>query len=46
MHKLLGGKISNFQYDAWRTAMNWSVDWAWWYKDARERQLSDRLQRY
>ena len=34
----------HFHFDAWRTAMNWSVDWAWWAKDARERQLSDRLQ--
>ena len=26
--------------------MNWSVDWAWWGKDDRERQLSDRLQAF
>ena len=26
--------------------MNWSVDWAWWNKDVRERQLSDRLQAF
>lgn len=32
--------------DAWRTAMNWSVDWAWWAKDPRERELSDRLQAF
>ena len=43
---LRGGQRDNFQYDAWRTAMNWSVDWAWWAKDARERQLSDRLQAF
>lgn len=36
----------NFRYDAWRTAMNWSVDWAWWAKDPRERELSDRLQAF
>jgi len=36
----------NFQFDAWRTAMNWSVDWAWWAKDVRQRQLSDRLQAF
>ena len=36
----------DFQYDAWRTAMNWSVDWSWWGKDARERELSDRLQAF
>jgi oligosaccharide reducing-end xylanase len=37
---------ANFQYDSWRTAMNWSVDWAWWAQDVRERQLSDRLQAF
>lgn len=37
---------ADFQFDSWRTAMNWSVDWAWWGKDARERQLSDRLQSF
>ena len=26
--------------------MNWSVDWAWWNKDVRERRLSDRLQTF
>ena len=35
-----------FQFDAWRTAMNWSVDWAWWGKDAWEQQLSDRIQKF
>ncbi len=35
-----------FQYDCWRTAMNWSVDWAWWNKDPREQVLSDHLQRF
>jgi oligosaccharide reducing-end xylanase len=34
----------DFGFDAWRTAMNWSVDWAWWGADAREQALSDRLQ--
>jgi oligosaccharide reducing-end xylanase len=43
---LRSGMGSNFQYDAWRTAMNWAVDWAWWAKDVRERQLSDRLQAF
>ena len=37
---------ANFRFDALRTAMNWSVDWAWWAKDPRERQLSDRLQAF
>lgn len=34
---------ANFRYDAFRTAMNWSVDAAWWAKDTREIELSDRL---
>ena len=37
---------ANFRFDAWRTAMNWSVDWAWWAKDPRERELSDRIQAF
>jgi oligosaccharide reducing-end xylanase len=37
---------ADFQYDSWRTAMNWSVDWAWWAKDVGEPQLSDRLQTF
>lgn len=37
---------SDFQYDAWRTAMNWSVDWAWWARDVRQPELSDRLQAF
>ena len=39
-------KSANFEFDSWRTAMNWSVDWAWWARDAREKQLSDRLQTF
>ena len=37
-------RSADFQYDSWRTAMNWSVDWAWWAKDPRQQELSDRLQ--
>ena len=37
---------ADFQYDSWRTAMNWSVDWAWWNKDVREKDLSDRIQSF
>lgn len=33
----------NFRYDAWRTAMNWAVDSAWWAKDPRQITLSNRL---
>jgi oligosaccharide reducing-end xylanase len=41
-----GPSTADFRYDAWRTAMNWSVDWAWWAKDPRERELSDKLQAF
>jgi len=37
---------ADFQHDAWRTAMNWSVDWAWWANDDRQPELSDRLQAF
>ncbi len=37
---------ADFQYDSWRTAMNWSVDWAWWAADPRQAELSDRLQAF
>jgi oligosaccharide reducing-end xylanase len=40
------GAKGAFLFDAWRTAMNWSVDWAWWGADRRQRQLSDRLQAF
>ena len=36
----------HFRFDAFRTAGNWSVDWSWWGKDVRERELSDRLQAF
>jgi oligosaccharide reducing-end xylanase len=36
----------DFRYDAWRTAMNWSVDAAWWAKDPRENELSNKLLRF
>lgn len=37
---------SDFRYDAWRAAMNWSVDYAWWAADPRECGRSDRLQAF
>lgn len=37
---------ANFGFDAFRVAGNWSVDWSWWGKNARERELSDRLQAF
>jgi oligosaccharide reducing-end xylanase len=39
-------KTVNFRYDAWRTAMNWAVDYAWWAKDPRQVELSNRLLRF
>jgi len=41
-----GRSNTNFSYDAFRTAGNWSVDWSWWAKDSRERELSDKLQTF
>jgi endo-1,4-beta-D-glucanase Y len=35
---------NNYAYDAWRVAMNWSVDYAWHAKAANEKVLVDRLQ--
>ncbi len=40
------GKPSQFGYDSWRTISNWSVDYAWWGKDPRERALSDEVQHF
>lgn len=37
---------TNFLADAWRTAMNWSMDWAWWQADPRQKELSNRLQQF
>ncbi|HXO75349.1 MAG TPA: glycosyl hydrolase family 8, partial [Puia sp.] len=37
---------ANFSFDSWRTASNWSVDWAWWEKDKGEQILSDRIQAF
>jgi len=37
---------TNFSYDAFRTAGNWSVDWSWWGKDPRQQVLSDKLQAF
>lgn len=41
-----GSYSTNFSFDAFRTAGNWSVDWSWWGKDPRQRELSDRLQAF
>lgn len=36
----------HYQFDSWRTCMNWSMDWSWWAKDERQKQLSDCLQAF
>ena len=36
----------NFSFDSWRTASNWSVDWAWWHKAPAEQVLSDKIQAF
>lgn len=36
----------DFRFDAFRTAVNWSVDYAWWAKDQNEKVLTDRLQAF
>ncbi|MGI4875793.1 MAG: glycosyl hydrolase family 8 [Janthinobacterium lividum] len=35
-----------FSFDSWRTASNWSVDWAWWHKAPPEQALSNRIQAF
>ena len=40
------GKPSQFAYDSWRTASNWSVDYSWWGKDARAKTRSDHIQTF
>ncbi len=37
---------ADFRYDAWRSAMNWSMDWSWWRADPRQVALSNRLQAF
>jgi len=36
----------DFRYDAWRSVMNWSMDWSWWRVDPREIARSNRLQAF
>lgn len=40
------GSRTPFGYDSWRSVSNWSVDYSWWKKDAREVTLSDRIQKF
>ena len=37
---------ADFRYDAWRNAMNWSMDWSWWRADPRQVELSNRIQAF
>lgn len=37
---------ADFRFDAWRTAMNWAVDWSWWRLNPRAQELSQRLQAF
>ncbi len=34
---------ATFSYDAWRTVMNWSMDWNWWKKDPKAVERSNRI---
>lgn len=36
----------DFRYDAWRSAMNWAMDWNWWRADPRQVELSRRIQTF
>lgn len=40
------GQPVPFSYDSWRSVSNWSVDYSWWGKDARETVLSARVQNF
>lgn len=40
------GTHDDFRFDAWRTAVNWAVDYAWWAADANQIALTDRLQAF
>lgn len=40
------GNHADFRFDAWRTVVNWSVDYAWFAEDTRQQVLSDRLQSF
>ncbi|EHQ27429.1 glycoside hydrolase family 8 [Mucilaginibacter paludis DSM 18603] len=46
VHTSYNPDADHFAYDAWRTVMNWSVDWNWWHKDVREKELSYRIQAF
>ncbi len=37
---------TDFSYDSWRTASNWSVDYSWWRRAPEARTLSNRIQNF
>jgi endo-1,4-beta-D-glucanase Y len=41
--KATPGGHQHFKSDAWRTAVNWAIDYSWWAKDRRQVELTDRL---
>jgi endo-1,4-beta-D-glucanase Y len=40
------GNHGDFRFDAWRTSVNWAVDYSWWAADANAMILTDRLQAF
>ncbi|MDB1087590.1 glycosyl hydrolase family 8 [Streptomyces sp. ACA25] len=40
------GDHGDFRFDAWRTSVNWAVDYAWWAADESSKTLTDRLQAF
>jgi oligosaccharide reducing-end xylanase len=40
------GGHGDFRFDAFRTAVNWSVDYAWWATDPDAKARTDRLQAF
>ena len=40
------GNHGDFRFDAWRTSVNWAVDYAWWADDPNQKVLTDRLQSF
>ena len=40
------GSHGAFRFDAWRTSVNWAVDYAWWANEPNEKVLTDRLQSF
>jgi hypothetical protein len=41
-----GGNHADFEYDAWRIAMNIGVDYAWWQKDSWQVEFADKIQSF